>query len=303
MNRINKYFEFLKESKSTRDFTKLENLKKYREELIEEIEEMGYVYNDHYTELSNKVNLTQKDLDDKYNTMQSHMKKSLLTFGSGWSVEDLKELFSKESNDLMDSDFIKFCNDSSVTSISGEIDYYLYRTAEILGFDKNQIILGGMEDVITNDLEERIIKYKYGQHKNPYGILLIKQNNLSVDDFLKLVYSDIYKHLSNDWYYDILYRIIRNKNWNRINNNVINILSESDVSNFSNYSIFENNKIFINIDDFIDDLNSEINLIEKDSNINHDDVISVLLEYLTDFKDSITITDDKEYLILFGDFK
>lgn len=302
MNKIYKYIEFLKENQRDysweKKFSNVKELRDSREDFIESIENMGVKYNEYYTTLCNKSNLTQKDLDSKYVEMQDFM-----TNNFNWSVSNIKKLFSKEANDLLDIDFIHLYNKSSISSISGEIDYYLYRTSEILGSDSDFILLGGSgaEDIIE-DKEECIIKYKYGQHKNPYGILMFNQSNISIDYFLKMVYKNIYSFLNdNDWYDEIIHKLITNKtifiplNFKRyeINSFLVNKLD------FENYSINENNKLIINVDDFRIDLNKL--LIEFEFEVDNDDIISVLMEYLTDFVENISISDDKEYVVLFDE--
>lgn len=157
-------------------------IKKYNQFLNESQSEYGISFIDAITNLGpfysfSKMAIYMKvDPEVDYQEFQKNMD------NVGWDIETIKNFFNDSyfQNDEEKYNYIE----KHLGSEGGEVDYYLYRTFDILGLDKNRIRLGGdgWGDLDVAE-DEAFIKYSYGYHKTPYGKLFMDQIGITKEEF------------------------------------------------------------------------------------------------------------------------
>ena len=306
-----KYLDFLRESYYRNSKTISENLNKSRLDSILSLEprmshsnlnELRGSFTDDVLSLSEfykssfsdlcKMDKTKSDLDIDYYQMQR------LLDNKGWNFESIKNLFSKEVNDICSDDIFDVIHRSPLDSTNGYIDYYLYRTVERLGLDKNKIHLGGdsWSMAVIEIPEELAIRYKYGYHHTEYGKLMLDQIGINADDFIKRVTDVLVDMLDTDWADDIISNVIRNKYENY--SELFKILRKDGYYNgpedFKNYHILEDgDRIIISIRDVVEDLNELFINVNNGIEITNDDISSELSKLLYDFSSNIEYTGNE----------
>jgi len=271
------------------------NFNELRDNFTDDVLLLSDFYKESFSDLC-KMDKTKSDLDIDYYQMQK------LLDNKGWSFESIKNLFSKEVNDICGDDIFEVIHKSPLESTNGYIDYYLYRTVDRLGLDKNRIHLGGDSWSISGIeiLEELTIRYKYGYHHTEYGKLMLDQIGIDVEDFVKKVTSILVDMLNTDWADDIISNVIRNKYKNH--SDFFNILHEDGYykgpENFKKYHILEDDRLIILIRDVVEDINELFIDINNGVEIMNDDVSSELSKLLYDFSSNIEYTGN-EMIIYF----
>lgn len=297
-----KYLDFLRESYYKNRETISENLNKSRLDSILSLEprmsrsnfnELRGKFTDDVLSLSDfykksfsdlcKMDKTKSDLDIDYYQMQK------LLDNKGWNFESIKNLFSKEVNSICGDDIFGVIHKSPLDSTNGYIDFYLYRTVDRLGLDKNRIHLGGDSwSIATIEIpEELAIRYKYGYHQTEYGKLMLDQIGINADDFIKRVADGLVYMLDTDWADDIISSVIRNKYKNY--SELFKILHKDGYykgpEDFEKYHILDDDRIIILIRDVVEDLNELFIDVNNGIEITNDDIISELYKLLYDFSD------------------
>lgn len=129
------------------------------------------------------------DAEEDYRDIQDEMTKS------GWDIKRLgREFTESELLDLYKTDE------------NGYWDIFFYKTFEILGYDKNQIKLGGEGWGNYFEEGEDYIRFSYGYHTNSYGKLLIDQiggfDNM-IERIIDYLFEFITEYIKNDLYSDL----------------------------------------------------------------------------------------------------
>jgi len=123
-----------------------------------------------------------------------------------FNLDIIKKIFCKEADEICDSSIINYINERHLDSHSGEVDLYLYFLLEKLGYDKNEVVLGGIGWSYSNKkpysdfpLSEYAIRYEYGYHKSKYGLMMIEQMGLTVEEFKKKATDLSKQYLFEEW--------------------------------------------------------------------------------------------------------
>ena len=168
------------------------------QELRDDFEESVIAMSDFYPGwFSDMCKRKDANPEADYQEMQNLINKK------GWDFESIKNLFSEESNKLVDKDFDGWFNSyGQIGSQNGHCDVYLYFTAKKLGLNANDIIsLGGDGWASYAEGDEMYIRYRYGYHQTKYGQLMLEQIGYTVEQFREeaLVYlqQDIKENWSN----------------------------------------------------------------------------------------------------------
>ena len=157
-----------------------------RDTWAKKIKSLSDYYDNYFSELASNHNL---NVDDDFKEMQSLMDKT------GFTIEVIKKLFSKEVCELTHEYFPFFIRKNRLDEINGYVDVYLYKIYELIyNHDGWKPQLGGWgwsEDALSTP-EEVIIKYEYGYHKTSYGRLLLDKIDVSETEFLNKVSDSIW---------------------------------------------------------------------------------------------------------------
>jgi hypothetical protein len=278
------------ESLSTGGSNSYSKLSELRDNFTDDVLVLSEFYRTSFSDLC-KIDNKKSDLDKDYYQMQELLDKK------GWDFESIKNLFSKEVNDIFNQDIFGVIRTSPLDSTNGYIDYYLYRTVDRLGLDKNRIHLGGDSWAISaiESPEELGIRYKYGYHHTEYGKLMLDQIGIDVEDFVKKVTGILVDMLNTDWADNVISNIIRGKYKNY--SEFYKILHEDGYykgpEDFKKYHILEDDRLIISIRDVVEDLNKLFIDINNGVEITNDDVKSELSELLYDFSNNIEYTGNE----------
>ena len=286
-----KVSDFIMEHRFTRD-----KMTVLRDEFTDDVLLLSEFYRTNFSDLCKKHNLTQSDLDLDYNNMQKLLDRK------GWDFESIKNLFSKEVDKLCGDDIFGVIHKSPMDVTNGYIDYYLYRTVDKLGLDKNKVRLGGNGWVDSLYMDEELpIRYKYGYHHTQYGHLMLKQANSSVDEFVLKVTKFLVSMMKEDWLDDVINSVIRSKYENQNYTDISNIVRNSNVRDFDKYHILEEDRIIFFIREAVEDLNELLSELNGGNKITNEDFGSELSNLLYGFGKDIESTGNE--LILYGDFE
>lgn len=256
---IKKYHNFIKESK----FSQMspENIKSLRESFREAI-----IDSDEYGQsMSNMCENHRSDPDSDFMEFQESMDRK------GFDIEDIKKLFSPEINSIVNEDFLNFYQRNSL-SRSGNIDYYLYRIAEVLGTDKNKIRLGGDGWAEHNEQGDFLIRYAYGYHKTKYGLLILDQLGLSIEEFRRIALESVWKNIQEKWEYE-LGHFLKSKNISPSHNLLTNVGS----SDIKKYIIVEDDRVVIY---HVDIAQAVSDSIDWKTEMTPDDVLSIIVSLI-----------------------
>jgi hypothetical protein len=245
----------------------------------------------------------------------------IMNFKHDFDIKTIKEIFNKDVDSLLGFDIINlFKNEDSIrisnhirtniseenieeannilskniirnnlSQLNGLTDLYFYMLAEELGYENEEIGLGGegwvyYDQIDSDDQNEAFIRYKYGYHRTDYGKLFLKQANKSEEEFKKdaLVYIEEYL-VENITDYIIKYRTNYSNMYHIIKNNKENII------------IKEDNRLMI-------DLFYISKIVEKEINkkININEMFSYLKKNLVIL--NIDIEEIDGYLIMWENF-
>jgi hypothetical protein len=162
----------------------------YRKEFSQKIIKMSEFYSEFFTNLAHKIDA---DPDKDFSDMQN------LIDRSGFTIEILKNLFDYRISSLISESFSYFISKYDLDTINGYVDIYLYYISNELNLDAD-VKLSGMS---LNEMpeEEYLIKYAYGYHKTPYGLLFLKQNNTSIEKFSEIAISSIKPYIQEQFDY------------------------------------------------------------------------------------------------------
>jgi hypothetical protein len=280
----------------TNEYAALSKLSELRDEYADDILSLSPFYKTYFSDLCKKQDLTQSDLDIDYLEMQKLLDKK------GWGFETIKNLFSKEVDSVCGKDIFDLVSGSPLDSTNGCIDYYLYRTVEKLGLDKNKIHLGGdgWVSYLYED-NELPIRYKYGYHQTEYGKLMLEQADTTVDEFIEKLTKFLVSMLNEDWRDEVIINVIDNKyNLDRSATRAL-LQANPEVADFEKYHILEDDRIIFLVSNVVDDLNEILSIINDGNKITNEDFITELSELLYSFGDNIESTGTE--LILYGDFE
>ncbi len=312
---LKKYRDFITESSSEFDEVKKILLERTRffEEILE-LSELQFTSRRSYSDLCK----TDNDPETDFNKMQSYMD------SRGFSIERVKELFSKENNSKCGFDLIDLYDGNktninarpefqevrqwivnSRTSLlrgldseSASVDVYLYKLFEKIGLDKNLVELGGSgwSDWSNGGDDEALIRYRYGYHQTKYGQLMLQQVGKTAEDLKSDAIKELKKEL-NDEFNKIIERVIGNK-----------INKKFPVSfDHNDFTLMEEDRLIIFCKEIADTLNRSniLNLYEI-KKFDSEDISSEFVKSLEWFK----LSDDDEQsmeivdgdLVIWGDF-
>lgn len=295
---IKKYFSFIKESKNPIADIDISKVGIEKKKLVIQIKRYDffksiiYLYTEHSTSYSHLAINKNADINRDFEIMQDEMD------NKGWTLKNIKILFSKEYNDIIGYNFNEFItmsenqigNDQSLDiysrlcNLSGEIDYYLYRISSLVGENKKEIPLGGEVWQNANDQNDYMIKYAYGYHKTPYGKILLDQMNISVEKFRNIALKGFIDYFLDLLLPDILSTFLSGNDPYTINN----IIRKRE----GDYFIVEDDRIMFSYFKVLNLIKSELN---KD--INEEDFSSVLISKL-DFIDEYLNQDG--IIVIYG---
>jgi hypothetical protein len=162
----------------------------YRKEFSQKIIKMSEFYSEYFTNLAHKIDA---DPDKDFSDMQN------LIDRSGFTIEILKNLFDYRISSLISESFSYFISRYNLDSINGYVDVYLYYINKELNLDADVKLSGMSLREMTDD--EYLIKYAYGYHKTPYGLLFLKQNNTSIEKFSDMAISSIKPYVQEQFDY------------------------------------------------------------------------------------------------------
>jgi hypothetical protein len=146
----------------------------YRKEYSEKIIKMSDFYSDFFSKIAQKIDA---EPDKDFNDIQNLINRS------GFTFEIIKNLFDYRITSLISESFTYFISKYNLDSINGYVDIYLYYINQEIDLD-TEVLLSGMK-LSGMPNEEFLIKYAYGYHKTPYGLLFLKQSNISVNKFIE----------------------------------------------------------------------------------------------------------------------
>jgi hypothetical protein len=134
--------------------------------------------------------------------------------GFDFNLEKIKKIFCKEADEICGSSIIDNINRRHLDNCSGSVDLYLYFLLEKLGYDKNEVVLGGAgwsfskkKSYADFPLSEYAIRYEYGYHKSKYGLLMLEQMGLTVEEFEQKSIDLPKQYLFEEWkkcYFDYI---------------------------------------------------------------------------------------------------
>jgi hypothetical protein len=162
----------------------------YRKEYSEKILKMSEFYSDFFTTIAQKIDA---DPDKDFNDMQNLLDRS------GFTFEIIKKLFDYRIVSLLSAGFTYFISKYNLDSKNGYIDIYLYYINQEMNLG-TEVLLSGMR-LSGMPNEEFLIKYAYGYHKTPYGLLFLKQNNVSIPQFTEMAIDAIKPYLQEQFGY------------------------------------------------------------------------------------------------------
>jgi len=191
------------------DMTKEELLQK-REEFCDSV--IDTYHNGFYTSYSNIVTYAlRRDEQEPIKYFES-FQEDMNDFD--FNLDIIKKIFCKEADEICGSSIINYIDRRHLDDCSGEVDLYLYFLLEKLGYDKNEVVLGGAGWSYSNKkplsdfpLTEYAIRYEYGYHKSKYGLMMLEQMGLTVEEFKKKATDLPKQYLFEEWkkcYFDYI---------------------------------------------------------------------------------------------------
>lgn len=170
----------------------------YRKEYSEKILKMSEFYSDFFSKIAQKIDA---EPDKDFNDMQNLLNRS------GFTFEIIKKLFDYRITSLISESFTYFISKNGLDSINGYVDIYLYYINQEIDLNA-EVLLSGMR-LSGMPSEEFLIKYAYGYHKTPYGLLFLKQNDISVAQFAEMAIDAIKPYLQERFEY-LINEILKN---------------------------------------------------------------------------------------------
>ena len=186
-----------------------ESLDMIKEEILQKREEfcdsvIDTYRNGFYKSYSNIVTYDLRRVEQEPIKYFESFQKDMNNFD--FNLDIIKKIFCKEADEICDSSIINYINERHLDSHSGEVDLYLYFLLEKLGYDKNEVVLGGIGWSYSNKkpysdfpLSEYAIRYEYGYHKSKYGLMMIEQMGLTVEEFKKKATDLSKQYLFEEW--------------------------------------------------------------------------------------------------------
>lgn len=183
---------------------------------------------------------------------------------AGWDFESIKNLFSDIVNTRTGQQFEEFINKFRLDSENGYVDVYLYKLADKLGLDSNIVRLGGggWSDYVKEDVDEIVIRYRYGYHHTKYGQLMLEQIGWSKQVFVIQALEALQSTIFND----LAYR--------QNSKNIINTLRQLNMKDFS---IVDDDRLII----YIEEIRKK--LLDENINFTREDLVSELVACVDDY--------------------
>lgn len=277
--------------------------------------QMGSFYNVTFSDLC-KTDESKLDIESEYIEMQRIMDKA------GFDRESIKNLYSKEADKIcgfnlidqvyrrnLDGETHGFpdkIEEYKIHQQNGNVDLYLYKTADYIGLNKDDIELGGEGWSSSWEIEEELkIWYKYGYHHTAYGHMLLNQVGATPKQFTDKVKSYLIEMLREDWSDEVISNIIRSKPNDRELSETLRQAYNwhEGPRDIDGYIIIEADRVIIQIKDIVDDLNKLFKEHENDGGgysveydsykITFEDFTSQISKLLYDFADDITLTNEE----------
>ncbi len=197
-NNLKRYKDFIKESVNISEI--IIERDRFSDVIREDLDDEMIVGARSYSDVCKK----NGDPDKDFNEMQDFMD------SKGFTIEKIKELFSKENNQKIGLTIVDTYN--QLDSISASVDVYFYKLFEKLGLDNSIVSLGGSGwcDWKIGELDEAFIRYSYGYHNTKYGQLMIKESGRTEESFIQDALSYLEEYISNE-FVSILISVYRTK--------------------------------------------------------------------------------------------
>lgn len=266
-NNLKRYKDFIKESVNISEI--IIERDRFADVIREDLDDEMIVGARSYSDVCKK----NGDPDKDFNEMQDFMN------SKGFTIEKIKELFSKENNQQIGLTIVDTYN--QLDSISATVDVYFYKLFEKLGLDNSIVSLGGYDwcDWKNGELDEAFIRYSYGYHNTKYGQLMIKESGRTEESFIEDAISYLEEYINNE-FDSILSSVYRNK---------YNVSMYSDIRdniNQQDFMIIDDERFSIDINGLCDELNEKFPKYK----INSDDLVSEFYKNLGELKIQVVFT-------------
>lgn len=242
-----------------------------RTDLIKKIKGISTYYDSYYSSLANN---SQSNPEEDFEKMQS-----MLT-NSGYPIDIIGKIFDEKVNKLLSEDFKQFVSNNFLNDINGYVDVYLYFLNEKLNLNVKIKLGGDGWSDFDSIPEEWMVKYSYGYHKNPYGLLLLKSRDLTPEEFIEKTMENISDYLIEYIPNNILYDLRRHRN-----DTLFNI-------DFKKYIITDDDGCIIYYERLTDDYNTNYN-DNLESKFFRDKILYILSEFPLK---ALNTTDTGEYI-------
>jgi len=264
-NNLKRYKDFIKESVSEIIIERDRFSDVVREDLDNEMIVGARSYSD--------VCKKDGDPDKDFNEMQGFMD------SKGFTIEKIKELFSKENNQKIGLTIVDTYN--QLDSISATVDVYFYKLFEKLGLDSSIVSLGGSGwcDWKIGELDEAFIRYSYGYHNTKYGQLMIKESGRTEESFIQDAISYLEEYISNE-FISILTSVYRNKYNVSLHSDIRDWISQDD------FMIQDDERFSVDIIG----LCNELNTVFPEYKIKPDDLVAEFYKNLGELKIQVVYT-------------
>lgn len=212
----------------------------------------------------------------------------------GWNFESIKNLFSEESNKLVDKDFMAWFNSyGQLDSKNGHCDVYLYFTAKNLGSDPKQISLGGDGWASYNEDDELWIRYSYGYHQTKYGQLMLDQIGMTVEEFKEEALVYLQNYIKDNWEISLVRAMEKTLKVSNLPRPLRETLASLDIKE---YTVVEEDRMII----FTNEISSML-LKEELAEVNAEELAKSLIEQFNWV--DIDIQEIDGDVIIWGKFK
>lgn len=248
-----------------------------------------------------KVPKHYSDLCKTDRSPENDYKMILESLGDNFKIWDLKLIFNTDIDKICLYNSIEDLYLSHLNEHSGLMDIFFYFLLPELGYSNENIELGGSGwlGIVGDDEEtkrEVFIRYSYGYHRTDYGKLMLKQADMSIEEFKKKGVGQLYEYI-----YEVFGSICLNAFYIKNNKKGLGNRLASILNNFfiTEYIIKEDDRIIIFINEIVDDLNElviSLNII----NMSNDDLIKSFKSQL-DILD-LNIVGNENYIIIRDDF-
>lgn len=312
---IKNYLQFIKENTDSPNQKSRTELLKLREEFRDKLDDLADLNPDPNaphgggiggTYFSNMCKWENANPEEDFKKLQSIVDKN------GYTLETIKELFSKSANEIcrqnfadfvLNRNFLEYKYREPLDEKNGNVDFYLYKISELIYNPSNyRPLLGGDAWSYNSDQvddEEFLIRFAYGYHNTPYGKLYLEQVGDTPEQWREKGYKILDQWVRERWMepFNVL-NDMKNIDWSSLHN----WFKESNEDLFSKYIIIERDRIIIYAKEVIEDISKDLN-VDLDIDKKFNEVYHKYVNLFSYFPEINLVETGDEILILLEDYK